>query len=79
MDNKATDFEDGLQRIEQIIKELNQNEVPLEKALKLYEEGINLIRSCNKLLDASEKKMEVLLEDINGEIKSKTYNLKMEV
>ena len=56
-------FEKGLERLEQIVNQLNQNTTTLEEALKLFEEGICLVRHCNKLLDSAEAKVKILLED----------------
>ena len=56
-------FEKGLERLEQIVDQLNQNNTTLENALKLFEEGICLIRHCNNLLDSAEAKVKILLED----------------
>ena len=55
-------FEDSLQRLEKIVDELEKGEVPLERALKLFEEGIELSNSCRKELDDAEGKVEILLK-----------------
>lgn len=61
-------FENGIERLEEIINCLDQNSISLEKALELFEEGIQLVKYCNNLLDSAEKKMQILLEDSNGEL-----------
>lgn len=61
-------FENGIERLEEIINCLDQNTISLEKALELFEEGIQLVKYCNNLLDSAEKKMQILLEDSNGEL-----------
>ena len=55
-------FEDCLQRLEKIVDELEKGNVPLEQAIKLFEEGVQLSNSCRKELDAAEGKVEILLK-----------------
>jgi len=60
-------FEESLQRLEKIVGELEKGDLPLEKALGLFEEGIALSASCRKELEAAEGKVEVLLKQ-NGKL-----------
>jgi exodeoxyribonuclease VII small subunit len=60
-------FEDCLQRLEKIVDELEKGDIPLEKALALFEEGIQLSHSCRKELEEAEGKVEVLLKQ-NGKL-----------
>jgi exodeoxyribonuclease VII small subunit len=55
-------FEDCLQRLEVIVKEMERGDLPLEQSLKLFEEGIALSNACRKELDEAEGKIEVLLK-----------------
>jgi len=55
-------FEECLQRLESIVKEMEKGDLPLEQSLKLFEEGIALSDSCRKELDAAEGKIEILLK-----------------
>jgi exodeoxyribonuclease VII small subunit len=55
-------FEDGLQRLEKIVGELEKGDVPLERAITLFEEGIQLSNSCRKELEEAEGKVEILLK-----------------
>jgi exodeoxyribonuclease VII small subunit len=54
-------FEDCLQRLEQIVGELEKGDIPLEQALGLFEEGIRLSNSCRQELEDAEGKVEILL------------------
>ena len=54
-------FEDCLQRLEQIVTELEKGDIPLDKALALFEEGVQLSNSCRQELEAAEGKVEILL------------------
>lgn len=68
-DNKnLISFEQGIEKLEQIINGLDRNDVPLNQALDLFDEGIGLVKHCNKLLDSAEEKVKVLLENNNGEL-----------
>lgn len=61
-------FEEGIEQLERIVRELEQKEVPLEQALSLFRQGIELVQNCNRLLDHTEKQMEILLENPDGEL-----------
>ena len=65
-------FEDWLQRLEKIVDELEKGELPLEKALGLFEEGIALSSSCRKELEAAEGKVEILLKQ-NGKLQPEPF------
>ena len=49
-------FEQSMKQLEQIVQELESGDLPLEKAIKKFEEGIQLSKSCSKMLDETEKK-----------------------
>ena len=65
-------FEDCLARLEQIVNELEKGELPLEKALALFEEGVQLSNSCRKELDAAEGKIELLMRQ-NGKLQPEPF------
>ena len=65
-------FEDCLQRLEKIVNELEKGNVPLEQAIKLFEEGVQLSDSCRKELDAAEGKVEILLKQ-NGKLQAEPF------
>jgi len=65
-------FEVSLQRLEQIVDELEKGNVPLEQALKLFEEGLKLSSSCRKELEEAEGKVEILLRQ-NGKLQPEPY------
>ena len=60
-------FEDCLERLERIVQELEKGEVPLEKSLTLFEEGMQLSATCRKQLEEAEGKVEILLKQ-NGKL-----------
>ncbi len=61
-------FEQSMEQLEQIVQELESGDLPLEKAIKKFEEGIQLSKLCAKKLDETEKKVSLLLEDEQGNI-----------
>lgn len=65
-------FEDCLQRLEKIVNELEKGDVPLESALALFEEGMQLSNSCRKELEDAEGKVEILLKQ-NGRIQPEPF------
>ncbi len=67
------DFENALARLESIVGELEQGELALEKALKLFEEGIKVSRFCSTKLNEAERKVEILLKDKTGELTEEAF------
>ena len=61
-------FEQSLERLEEIVAELEGSDVPLERALELFEEGVKLGRACSTRLDEAERKITVLLEQADGSL-----------
>ena len=65
-------FEDCLERLEKIVQELEKGEVPLEKSLTLFEEGMKLSATCRKQLEEAEGKVEILLKQ-NGKLQIEPF------
>ena len=65
-------FEECLQRLEKIVQELEKGEVPLEKSLTLFEEGMQLSTACLKELEQAEGKVEILLKK-NGKLQAEPF------
>src|SRR5918912_1584651 len=59
-------FESSLAALERIVRELERGELPLEKSLELFEEGVRLSRECQERLNEAERRIEVLLQDGDG-------------
>lgn len=66
-------FEKALERLEKIVEELESGNIPLEEALKRYEEGVKLSRTCSEKLTQAEKKIEVLTKSLNGTLKREPF------
>ena len=61
-------FEQAMKQLEEIVQELESIDLPLEKAIKKFEEGVRLSKLCSKKLDETEKRIMVLLENENGDL-----------
>lgn len=59
-------FEKALERLEKIVEDLESGNIPLEDALKKYEEGVKLCRICTQKLSQAETKIESLTKSLNG-------------
>ncbi|AMY04708.1 exodeoxyribonuclease VII small subunit [Staphylococcus condimenti] len=66
MSNKQT-FEEMMEELESIVKKLDNEAVPLEDALDLYQKGMKLSASCDETLKNAEKKVNKLMQDNDGE------------
>ena len=64
---KKFNLEKSLAELEELVEELESGDLPLEKALKKFEEGIKLTRGCQAALKEAEQKVEVLLNSAGGE------------
>ena len=64
---KKLDLEKALSDLEKLVDELESGDLPLEKAMKRFEEGITLTRNCQAALKDAEQKVEILLKSAGGE------------
>lgn len=63
---KPKSFEASLESLEQIVRELEDGDLPLEKSLELFEQGIRLSRECQERLGQAERRIEMLMRDSQG-------------
>lgn len=70
---KKMTFEESMTKLEQIVEGLEAGDLPLEKALKKFEEGVRLSKSCFDKLDETEKKVSLLLKNRNGDVKQTPF------
>ena len=66
MSKKKVSFEQNMQRLEQIVRAMEQGDVPLEESLKLFREGTALVASCGKLLDEAELQVTKVIPGPDG-------------
>jgi len=64
-------FEQSMNKLEQIVQELESGDLPLEKAMSKFEEGIQLSKFCTEKLDKTEKKVTILMQDNEGNVEEK--------
>ena len=65
-EKKAPGFEESMQRLEEIVRLLEKGDAPLEDAIRLFEEGTKLAKSCDDMLNEAEKKVVVLSKGADG-------------
>ena len=65
--SKKINLEKSLADLENLVEELESGDLPLEKAMKKFEEGIKLTRNCQAALREAEQKVEILLKSADGE------------
>ena len=64
---KKVDLEKSLSQLEDLVEELESGDLPLEKAMKKFEEGIKLTRGCQTALKDAEQKVQILLKSAGGD------------
>lgn len=68
MDGQTQSFEKAFERLDLILKQLNEGKVSLDESLKLFEEADGLINSCSTKLSTAEQKIEKLIKNRNNEL-----------
>ena len=71
---KKPDFEHSLARLEEIVRKLESANLPLDDAMKFFEEGMQLSRDCQKQLEQAEARVEILLKKAGGEMVAETFD-----
>ena len=71
--NEVLSFEAATARLEEIVKLLEKGHSSLDESLKLYEQGVALVRFCNDALDNAEKRIKVLAPGADGEMSEKDF------
>lgn len=69
----AVDFERSLARLEDVVKRLEQPNLPLTEAMKLFEEGLQLAQQCQKQLQEAEGRVEILLKSADGKLSAQPF------
>ncbi|MFZ2385871.1 MAG: exodeoxyribonuclease VII small subunit [Candidatus Omnitrophota bacterium] len=71
-------FEEALKKLENIVEDLEKGDLTLDEALKKYQEGIDLSRSCSARLENAKKKIDVLSKNKKGDMELKPFEKKNE-
>ena len=66
MNQKNASFESNMQRLEQIVRAMERGDVQLEESLKLFQEGTELVRSCNELLEKAQLQVKKIMTAPDG-------------
>ena len=72
-DSKSVNLEKSLADLETLVEELESGDLPLDKAMKKFEQGIKLTRNCQTALKDAEQKVEILLKSAGGEESLKEF------
>lgn len=71
-------FEKALAELEKIVEKLEEGKISLNESLAFFEKGVKLARYLRQELDKAEKKIEILLKDEKGEVKTEPFDLAQE-
>lgn len=72
--NSTKNFESSLEKLEEIVAELESGDLPLEKSIKAFEDGIKLTRHCQNLLSKAELKIQKLVESSDGSLDLEAFD-----
>lgn len=64
---KPVNLEKALADLEKLVEDLESGDLPLEKAMKKFEDGIKLTRSCQSALKDAEQKVQILIDSADGD------------
>ena len=68
-------FEDAMKRLEDIVKDLDSGNLPLEESLKVFEEGMKLVKFCSGKLEEADQKITKLVKDSDGEYSLQSFEI----
>jgi len=68
-------FESSIKRLEEIVHDLEKGELPLEESLKVFEEGMSLIRFCSEKLEEVEQKVTMLVKEGDGKYVRRPFEI----
>ncbi|MBS3964829.1 MAG: exodeoxyribonuclease VII small subunit [Methylomonas sp.] len=69
----ASSFEEAMDELEKLVEQMERGDLSLEDALKAFERGIKLTRTCQQALQDAEQKVKILLEN-NGQPTLEPFN-----
>jgi exodeoxyribonuclease VII small subunit len=72
-ENKKS-FEEAISQLEEVVSKLEKGEQSLDDSIDIFQKGIELSKYCNRKLDEVEKKISILIEEENGELKEKNFS-----
>ncbi len=73
-ENDKINFEETMKQLEELANELEKGDLPLDKSVAKFEEGMQLSKACIEMLEEAEKKISILLQE-NGKIKEESFGV----
>jgi len=67
-------LETAMQRVSEIVASMESGDMPLEKLIESYEEGIGLVKSCQEKLDAAEKRIQIIARNARGAVALENFD-----
>jgi exodeoxyribonuclease VII small subunit len=67
-------LETAMQRVSEIVASMESGDMPLEKLIESYEEGIGLVKACQEKLDAAEKRIQIIARNARGEVSLEDFD-----
>ena len=67
-EKKEIDFEESMEKLEKIAKELESDKLSLNDSVKKFEEGMKISQDCKKVLDEAEKKITIVIDDTEKDL-----------
>ena len=67
-------FEQAMKQLEKIVQDLESGDMPLEKAIQTFEEGIQLSKFCSQKLDETEKRITILMQNSEGKVSETPFS-----
>ena len=74
MKKEDLSFEELVTKLEEVTNKLEKDNLNLDESIKLFEEGMEISKKCNKRLEEAEKKITILLQD-GEEVKEENFNV----
>ena len=75
-ENEKISFEENIEKLEKIVTDLEKGNLNLDDSVKKFEEGINISKECNKILEDAEKKITILVKKEDRETDEENFDAK---
>ena len=66
-------FEEAMERLDEIVENLESGDLSLEESLQIFEEGMNLVNFCSKKLEEAERKVTILIKESEGKYTQRPF------
>lgn len=73
MDKNEINFEEAMKQLEEIANKLEKNDLDLDKSVEFFEEGMKLSKKCSEILENAEKRITILINDGNDNLKEENF------